>query len=85
MKTTSQVYSQDNRVSKLLWQVTSAAIARVHPETGGNLHIAHNWGNDEAQQLLEQFRDRQHRIFTISRELYRKAFKMEYPNHTANR
>ena len=65
MKTTAQIYEQDNRVSKLLWEVTSAAIKRVHPDTGGSLHLAHNWGNAEAQTILEQHSQRQHLLYIL--------------------
>lgn len=85
MKTTSQIYEQDNRISRLLWEVTSQNIKRVHPDTGGNLHLAHNWGNDEAQKYLEQHSKRQSFIFHLFQKYYFRAFVRQYPNHTRSK
>lgn len=85
MKSTSQIYEQSDRLSKLLHIVTTNAIKRVHPETGGNIHLAHNWGNDEAQKILEQYRDRQSLIFNLGRKHYHLAFKRQYPEHLASK
>ena len=81
MKTTSQIYEQDNRVYKLLTEVTMAAIKRVHPDTGGSLHLAHNWGNSEAKAILEKHSKREHIIYTLFQKYYHKAFCLQYPNH----
>ena len=85
MKSTTQVYEQDKRVSNLLFATTKAAIERVHPETGGSLHLAHNWGNEAAKAAIEQHQNRQHIIYAVSQRLYKVAFKQEYPEHLSNK
>lgn len=81
MKSTSSIYDQDSRVHRLLCEVTMASIKRVNPETGGSMHLAHNWGNEEAQKLLEQHRNREHFLFNLFKKHYHVAFCREYPDH----
>jgi hypothetical protein len=81
MKTTSQIYEQQNKIYSLLYNVTSQNINRVNPETGGNLHLAHNWGNDEAQKYLEQYNDRSSFLFRLINKHYHIAFCAQYPDH----
>jgi len=84
-KTTAQLRAQELRINKLLWENTTSQIKKVHPETGGSLHLCHNWGNVEAQKYLQQHQDRESKLFSAFREHYTQAFKKEYPEHMINR
>lgn len=81
MKTTNEIFLQQMRVDKLLWEVTSKLINKVHPQTGGSLHLAHNWGNDEAKKHLDRHKDRQIFLNSLFGSHYKRAFIRQYPNH----
>lgn len=83
MKSTSQVYEQGIRLSQLLHEVTTQNIERVHPETGGSLHLSHNWGNEAALKYLEQYRNRQSLLYDLGKRYYHIAFCAQYPQHSS--
>jgi hypothetical protein len=85
MKTTGQIYDQYDRTTDLLYVVTIQKLKKAHPETGGSLHLAHNWGNEEAQKILSIHFDRLSKIHRIYEKLYRKAFRIQYPDHLSNK
>jgi hypothetical protein len=84
MKSTKEVYAQEQKVYRLLWEVSTTLIEKAHPATGGNHLYAHNWGNAEARKVLDNHSRRSTRIFNIC-HLYKQAFKAEYPNHLSNK
>lgn len=50
-KTASEIYHQGERIFQASWRIATKRAARVHPETGGNHCLVHNWGNDEARAV----------------------------------
>ncbi len=83
MKKVSDIYEQEKRVSNLLWHNSTTQIKRVHPETGGSLHLTHNWGNEEATKILQVHQDRQSKLYHLFQKHYHVAFCAQYPNHSA--
>lgn len=81
MKSFSTIYDQHARIHTLLYQVTTANIKRVHPDTGGSIHLAHNWGNEAAKQYLDQYLNRQIMLSKLFNKYFHNAFKIAYPNH----
>lgn len=80
-KTTKQIYEQQKRVSDLLHQVTVQAVKRADATTNGNIHLAHNWGNEEAVKELDRYYERMIKLNRIQDRLYKQAFAREYPGH----
>ena len=85
MKTTAELRAQEIRIDKLMWHNSTRLIAQAHPATGGNHMLTNNWGNTEARKILDQFMERQHKLFHAFKRHYKEAFKIEYPKHLINR
>ena len=84
-KTTSQIYDQEKRISKLSFLNITNKINQADPNTGGNLMLTNNWGNEKAVLLLKSYQDKQSKLYNLFQKYYRNAFKNEYPNHLANK
>lgn len=83
MKTLTEIHEQENRIYNLLHTVSSNQIKKVHPETGGSLHLAHNWGNEAAQNILSIHRERSSFLFKLFKKHYHTSFCNTYPDHLA--
>lgn len=84
MKSTATIYDQQERVYKLLYANAIRQMSQIDPATGGSLHLAHNWGNEKAQQYLQQYQRRCEILTALFTKYYRRAFKYEYPAHLSN-
>jgi hypothetical protein len=78
MKTTTQIYEQRQRVFRLAMSVARDSAHRVHPETGGQELLVHNWGNAESKAAWARGWDRWHRIAGAFDSAYDAA---EHRNH----
>ena len=80
MKTTDQLYYQKGRLFEALRRNTTAQAKKAHPETGGNEHLIHNWGNVESKTIWTTAWARWGKIAKIYKDLYDYSDHME---HTA--
>ena len=81
MKTLTEIYEQQTRIYNLLQNVTTSQIKKAHPDTGGNMLLAHNWGNESAQKILSIHQNRSSFLFKLFQKHYHIAFCKTYPNH----
>ena len=73
MKTTRNIYDQHQRIYASLISVTKMRIERSHPETGGNLLCAHNWGNDGAKAAIKWMDEQNKKERTLYETMYNLA------------
>lgn len=64
-KTWIDVYDQQRRVWRQLQRRARRQAGVAHPETGGDRHLVHNWGNVEARQIWAEC-DRHSRRLAVS-------------------
>lgn len=81
MKNTATVWNQQERIYKLLQITTSAKIKKADPATGGNIHLASNWGNNETQEHINQYHNRGAMLFRLFQKYFDIAFCYDYPEH----
>ncbi|MEP2668961.1 MAG: hypothetical protein ABJH04_08195 [Cyclobacteriaceae bacterium] len=84
VKSTATLLRQQERIWKLLLAQTKHFISEAHPETGGNMLLANNWGNEKAKALVRQFYERCSRNFNILKVKYKIAFALENPEHVTS-
>ena len=65
MKSLTEIHEQQTRIYNLLQNVTTSQIKKVHPDTGGNMLLAHNWGNEQAQKILSIYQSRSSFLFKL--------------------
>lgn len=72
-KTPATIYAQQQRVSDMLWRRTTRKAAEADPETGGNMMLVNNWGNEAANAVWSAHWERSDRISKIADRLYNEA------------
>lgn len=73
MKTTQQIYDQHSRIYRMLGARCQRLAANAHPETGGNVGLVHNWGNDAAKAIVADCDRIWSRVDKCYKRLYAEA------------
>jgi hypothetical protein len=81
MKTITEVTKQNSRIYHGLTKHYHDLIKQAHPSTGGNFLLAHNWGNEKAKELLDNYYSHLSWLFAAYRNAQKKSFAYEYPTH----
>ena len=81
MKTTTEIYMQEQRIISLLHTVKTHFAKQADQNTGGNEMLVNNWGNNEAKAIVDRYNKRRSKIYAIISEKYFEAFKKEHPDH----
>ncbi len=57
------------------WALAQKQAAAVHPETGGNWLLVHNWGNDTAKRAWQRQVERSNRIYNATNAAYSRVWE----------
>lgn len=73
MRTSLQIAQKGERIHKQMTELYKSRIRSVHPETGGNMMLASNWGNESAASLVREYNRRSEYLTYLRAAMYYKA------------
>lgn len=81
MKSTSEIINQYSRIHDKLKAQTRLQLLGADATTGGDMLLAHNWGNKACREILDKHDTRLRNLALAYKNALDKAFINEYPDH----